>query len=64
MTVIYILLGVTLVSGIAIAIYEWRKKRTLLQHDMSLQPQHRTETQMATIQAQDATQHRISGFDR
>jgi len=35
MSVLYFILGAVALAGVGIAIYEWRTKRTLLEHDLN-----------------------------
>ncbi|WP_298861862.1 hypothetical protein [uncultured Sulfitobacter sp.] len=52
------------VIGVAIALFERKNKRNLLKHDLNLQARRDPHTNAAQIQAEHATIHRISGFDR
>ncbi|MDC0135858.1 hypothetical protein OAI26_04170 [Sulfitobacter sp.] len=52
------------VIGVAIAIFERKSKRNLLKHDLNFQARRGPHTDAAQIHAEDATVHRISGFDR
>ncbi|MGJ8594690.1 hypothetical protein [Sulfitobacter sp.] len=53
-----------LVAGVGIAIYEWRKKRVLLAHDLNLEPHEDGHSLAARVHAEDVAFHRRSGFDR
>ncbi|WP_299029447.1 hypothetical protein [uncultured Sulfitobacter sp.] len=64
MEFIIIVIAAVTVIGIAATIYEWKKKRTLLQHDLNLQACGNPHTHAAKVHAEDVIAHRISGFDR
>lgn len=56
--------GLVVFGASVLAAYEWKTQRTLLKHDLNLQGESDANTLTATVQAEDATLHRISGFDR
>ncbi|MEH6645396.1 hypothetical protein [Sulfitobacter sp.] len=64
MEIFFVLILAVFVAGLAVAIYEWRKKRTLLEHDLKLQPHEDGHILAARVHAEDVTFHRRSGFDR
>ena len=39
MEIVYVIVGVLVVLGVGLAIYEWRKKRVLMQHNLDLDAQ-------------------------
>ena len=62
MEVIFFLFLAALVAGVGIALFEWRKKRTLLAHDFNLQAREDGHTLAARVHAEDVTVHRRCGF--
>ncbi|KEJ90329.1 hypothetical protein [Sulfitobacter donghicola] len=61
---IFWIIALIALAAVGIALYERRKKRSLLAHDLNLSPRNAPHTEAARIQAEDATARRISGFDR
>ena len=55
--------GVVFGLGVALAVYEYKKKRALLEHDLSLQPNAGAHAHAAQVHAEDVVVHRISGFN-
>ena len=52
-------IGALFAIGIGIALYEWRKGKVLLKHDLRLNSQTQTESQRETIRSEEAVRTRM-----
>lgn len=59
MEFLVVILGLLCIAGCGVALYEWRKGKVVLKHDLGATPPGQSESVRDGIRAEEATRTRI-----